>query len=182
MSNLGDVRDIFTDGPVGKIAKSVIGAQARPVRAIGFDKSMEANWALDWHQDRTIHVKSKMEVEGFGPWTTKAGMTHVAPPQTLLDQMITLRVHLDDVGAQNAPLLVAAGTHRFGRIAESEIDDLVKSAQSLACLADAGDVWVYSTPILHASERARAPSRRRVIQVDYAAFDLPGQMSWGLRV
>src|SRR5689334_13240 len=43
-------------GPVGAIAKSMLGSRCRPVRAILFDKSAATNWALAWHQDRTIAV------------------------------------------------------------------------------------------------------------------------------
>ena len=46
------------------------------------------------------------------------------------------------------------------------------------CEAEAGDVWLYATPILHASEAAKVPTRRRVLQVDYAAGDLPGGLEW----
>jgi hypothetical protein len=45
-------------------------------------------------------------------------------------------------------------------------------------LAEAGDVWAYSTPILHASERATEPTHRRVLQVDYAVGELPGGLAW----
>ena len=67
-------------GEVGRIAVGRLGPQARPVRAILFDKSPAANWALGWHQDRTIIVRERRDVPGFGPWTRKRGMLHVAPP------------------------------------------------------------------------------------------------------
>jgi hypothetical protein len=35
----------------------------------------------------------------------------------------------------------------------------------LACLADAGGVWLFATPNLHASDQA--PDRRRVLRVDF---------------
>jgi hypothetical protein len=54
-----------------KIAKSQLGDKARPVRAVLFDKNVDANWALGWHQDRTIVIREKREVDGFGPWTKK---------------------------------------------------------------------------------------------------------------
>jgi hypothetical protein len=38
--------------------------------------------------------------------------------------------------------------------------------------------WLYATPILHASQSATAPSRRRVLQVEYAAKELPGGLEW----
>jgi ectoine hydroxylase-related dioxygenase (phytanoyl-CoA dioxygenase family) len=105
-------------------------------------------------------------------------MHHVEPPLELLARMVTLRVHFDDVDAQNAPLLVAPGSHRIGRVKEADIDQVVRRCGTLACLAAAGDVWLYSTPILHASEAARAPRARRVLQVDYAAEDLPNGLEW----
>lgn len=67
-------------GPVGAVAASVLGPASRPVRAILFDKSPATNWSLGWHQDRTIVVTERIEVEGLGPWTVKNGLLHVAPP------------------------------------------------------------------------------------------------------
>ena len=55
----------------------------------------------------------------------------------------------------------------------------VVQIETLCGLADeAGDVWVYSTPILRASDRASPPTRRRVLQVDYADFELPAGLRW----
>jgi len=71
---------------------------------------------LAWHQDRTIAVVRRKDIEGFGPWTVKSGWPHVAPPFELLAEMVTLRIHLDPVTEANAPLLIAPGSHRFGRV------------------------------------------------------------------
>ena len=147
-------------------------------RAILFDKSAETNWALGWHQDRTIAVRARQEVPGFGPWTVKQGLTHVAPPIAILADMITVRVHIDSVPADNAPLLIALGTHRLGLVAEGAIQQVVGQSTRHAFLAEQGDIWVYSTPILHASARAAKPTRRRVLQLDFAASDLPGGLEW----
>lgn len=92
--------------------------------------------------------------------------------------MLTLRLHLDPVGSDNAPLLIAPGSHRHGRVPETQIADLVARCGIHACLADRGDIWLYSTPILHASEAATNPRHRRVLQLDYSAEDLPGDLKW----
>lgn len=165
------------NGAIGLIPAQYLGEAAQPVRAILFDKSGNTNWGLGWHQDRTIAVTARREVPGFGPWTIKQGMQHVAPPFPLLAGMLTIRVHLDPVPADNAPLLIAPGSHRH-LIAEEQIENIVSSHGIHACLADAGDIWIYATPILHASEAAVRPSRRRVLQVDYAAEALPGGLEW----
>ncbi len=165
-------------GAIGSIAADILGPSARAVRAILFNKTAETNWSLAWHQDRTICVRRKVDVEGFGPWTVKAGLSHVAPPFDLLARMITLRVHLDDTPATNAPLLIAPGSHRRGRIPVNAIDGIVRDCGTRTCIAAAGDVWVYATPILHASDAASVPTHRRVLQLDFAADDLPGGLEW----
>jgi len=168
---------LAAEGVLGRIATHRLAPNAQPVRAILFDKSEHTNWALGWHQDRTIAVAARREVPGFGPWTVKHGMQYVAPPFTLLAGMLTLRIHLDPVPAGKAPLLIAPGSHRT-LVAESDIERAVGSHGIHACLADAGDVWAYATPILHASDAAARPARRRVLQIDYAATALPGGLDW----
>lgn len=161
-----------------KAARRLIGETALPVRAVIFDKTPQANWAVAWHQDRTIVVRERCEVEGFGPWSRKDGLQHVAPPVSVLNGMATLRIHLDPCGADNAPLKAALGSHRLGRVPAREVAARAAEHPLLTCLAEPGDVWAYATPILHASERAQTPSRRRVLQLDYAAAALPGGLQW----
>ena len=174
----GLVSFLAANGPIGSIAARNLGGMARPVRATLFDKTASANWSLAWHQDRVIAVRERKEVEGFGPWTRKHGALHVAPPFELLASMLTLRAHLDPVPQSNAPLLIAPGSHRFGRIPESDVPEVVARCGVAICLADVGDIWTYATPILHASDRASAATHRRVLQVDYALGDLPGGLQW----
>jgi hypothetical protein len=165
-------------GPTDGIAHSLLDPSARAVGAKLFDKSLARNWALGWHQDRTIPVRERRDVDGFGQWTIKAGIAHCVPPLIFLERSLTLRVHLDSVNRANAPLLVAPGSHRLGAVAESDIAAVVSRFGARACLAEAGDVWAYSTPILHASDRADAPARRRVLQLLYSADTLPDRLEW----
>jgi len=165
-------------GPADALARGLLGTAARPVRALFFDKNAERNWALGWHQDRTVAVRARREVPGFSAWTVKAGIHHVVPPFEYLERMLLLRVHLDDAGADNAPLLVVPGSHRLGRIAEPDIASVVDRLGTAACLAETGDVWACAAPVLHASERAAAPARRRVLQLSYSADALPGGLEW----
>ncbi len=179
---LNGIRELTTvlepGTPIANIATIYIGTGARPVRAVLFDKSPDANWALGWHQDRTIAVRRRCDVPGFGPWSIKRGIQHVEPPFATIEAMVTLRIHLDPVPIDNAPLLIARGSHRIGRIAADQAETIATRMPVTACLADRGDVWAYATPILHASAASNGHSRRRALQVDYAASDLPGRLEW----
>jgi hypothetical protein len=160
------------------LSKTKLGQNARPVRAVLFDKSATVNWALGWHQDRTIAVRKQIDCPGFGPWSKKAGIVHVEPPFGYIERMVTIRAHLDACDGENAPLLIALGSHRFGRVPVEKVGEAVQRCEQLACLAGTGDVWIYATPILHASDAAKHPRHRRVLQVDYSCDPLPGGLEW----
>jgi hypothetical protein len=150
---------------------------ARAVRALWFDKTAAANWLVPWHQDRTIAVRERRDVPGYGPWSVKQGICHVEPPFALLASMLTVRLHIDDCLADNAPLEVAIGSHR-APVAAADAAAKAEQSERLVCLAMAGDLWVYHTPILHRSARAAVPGRRRVLQLDYSAQPLAGGLQW----
>jgi hypothetical protein len=123
-------------------------------------------------------VRGRRDIPGYGPWTVKRGVYHVAPPWSVLAAMLTLRVHLGPVGADNAPLLVSPGSHRLGIIRDREIDGIVARLGVRACHAAPGDVWACSTPILHASAPSQSVGHRRVLQLDFASGELPRGIDW----
>ncbi|MEO0619893.1 MAG: phytanoyl-CoA dioxygenase family protein [Pseudomonadota bacterium] len=169
-------------GPIGAIATAHLGDHARPVRALFFDKTAEKNWAVPWHQDRTIAVRDRCDdTPGFGPWSRKNGVHHVEPPAQILASMVTLRLHLDEVTETNAPLLIACGSHRLGRIPQRDVAYVVARHRMHMCGASIGDVWAFATLIVHASRRAHADDHnrhRRVLHVDYANHPLPHGLEW----
>jgi hypothetical protein len=162
----------------GRLATCLSGKPARPVRAVLFDKSAANNWPLGWHQDRTIPVRDRTDLPGFGPYTLKDGLLHVQPPAGIIARMVTLRLHLDPCDHANAPLRIARGSHRFGLVPVADVAASVARCQVHDCLAASGDIWAYRTLILHASDAALIPRRRRVLQVDFAFEDLPAPLAW----
>lgn len=160
------------------MVRNVIGAEARPVRMLLFDKSRGANWSVQWHQDLSIAVRHRSELDGYTGWSVKDGILHVQPPAQVLESMLTCRIHLDDADLSNGALLVIPGSHRLGRIKESEIHSLVTGGRETVCKVKAGDAMFMKPLILHASRKARSPKHRRVIHVEYAAKELPNSVEW----
>ncbi|MFA7335471.1 MAG: phytanoyl-CoA dioxygenase family protein [Candidatus Obscuribacterales bacterium] len=167
----------FSDSSLG-IARSVIGVDAKPVRAIYFDKTPTANWYVTWHQDLTIPVSEKIDTPGWGPWSVKDGVTHVQPPAAVLNNMISLRFHLDDCALENGAIKFIAGTHLGGVLSAVEIAQRRDSAEHLVCAAELGDVIVMRPLILHSSSISTSPDHRRVLHIEYAAGDLPTVLHW----
>lgn len=171
------VANVARDPEVLELIESVLGTAAQPVRGLLFDKTPQANWTVPWHQDRSIAVAEKIDVPGYGPWSTKAGVVHVQPPVEVLQSMVTLRIHLDDCGRDNGPLRVISGTHR-ALLDAAAVDAAVAAGPKQSLTGPAGGAVLMRPLVLHASSPASSPNHRRVLQIEYAVGELPGGLAW----
>jgi len=160
---------------------SVLGAGCFAVRGIFFNKNPRANWKVTWHQDCVIAVREKLDIEGWGPWSSKAGVIHVRPAPAILQHMLATRIHLDDCGENNGPLRVIPGSHRDGILSDAEIQDRSKG-RAVACAGLRGDAILMRPLILHSSPPATKPSNRRVVHLEFATHELPCGAKWQDRV
>ncbi len=149
-----------------------------PVRGIYFDKSADANWQVSWHHDLTVALRDHVEHPGFGPWSVKGGIPHAHAPAACLEQMLTVRLHLDDANETNGALRVLPGSHRFGRLTDEQANELCASVPEHLCVASAGAALLMRPLLLHASSRSSSGAHRRVLHLEYAGFRLPQELQW----
>jgi ectoine hydroxylase-related dioxygenase (phytanoyl-CoA dioxygenase family) len=164
--------------PVVSLANSVLKAEASPVKAFVFDKTPAANWKVAWHQDLTIAVKKYRPAPGFSNWSEKAGIVHVQPPIKILENLLTLRIHLDKCDRDNGALKIIPGSHRYGKLAVTDIEQWKKLNQVHTCEVQAGDILVMRPLLLHSSSPATNPTHRRVLHLEFAAINLPDGLEW----
>lgn len=161
-----------------RIAQEHLSGKPRLVRAIYFDKSPENNWFVTWHQDRTVALSDRFGMAGWGPWSLKAGAWHVQPPLDVLENMVTIRVHLDAATAANGCLKIAPGSHRLGLIPSDKVLEHIDQRKVVYCEVPAGGVVVMRPHVLHASEKAITSAPRRVLHFEYSSFQLPTGIQW----
>lgn len=172
------VRQLANSDRVRSLVGPVLGPTALVVRSLFLDKTPNANWKVAWHQDLTIAVRERIDAPGFGPWSVKDGVPHVQPPVSILERMLTVRIHLDDCGEDNGPLQVLPGSHAAGRLDEKNIELWRTERSTLSCLADAGGAVLIRPLLLHASTSSSRPAHRRVIHLEFAAEALPCGLQW----
>jgi hypothetical protein len=160
-------------------AIALLDPMAKPVRTVAFNKTPETNWGVPWHQDRVIAVADKHEITGFDKWTNKSGVWHCEPPKHVLDEMLFVRVHLDDTDHGNGAMEIAVGSHVEGIIPAATAEDVAHRYPIESCEAKRGDVLVLKMLTLHGSKPSNTSSSRRVFRVDFASTDLPAPLSWG---
>ena len=133
------------------------------VQCTFFDKTEARNWLVAPHQDLNIPVKERIEDPRLSVWSQKEGQHFVQAPDELLEQLLAVRVHIDDCGPENGPLRVVPGSHRNGRIGESEARRLRDTVGEVICAVSSGGVLLLRPLLLHASSKATSPHHRRVL-------------------
>lgn len=155
---------------------TALGAHLGLVRALYFDKPPGNSWALPWHKDLTIAVKNnRLGGSFFTRATRKAGVPHVEAPTSVLETMLTARIHLDDVTDENGPLKVVPGSHHSGKAMH------LSDAPIVTLHANAGDVLLIRPLVAHCSNRSRDDTlrHRRILHLEFASSPtLPDGYEW----
>ncbi len=146
-------------------------AAAVAIQAIAFNKTATTNWKVAWHQDVMFPFANKVTADHFDLPTLKQGIHYARPPESMLNQLLAVRLHLDDCDATNGPLRISPGTHLAGILKTAEISDRVASHGEITCLAKQGEALLMRPLILHASSQATEPKHRRILHLVYHSGD-----------
>jgi ectoine hydroxylase-related dioxygenase (phytanoyl-CoA dioxygenase family) len=157
-----------------KIARGVLGDSAFPFRATLFNKSQEANWLIAWHQDTALPLQERLETSGWGPWSVKEGVNYAHAPASALNQILALRIHLDDSTAENGPLRVLPATHTMGVLSDDAVSRIAAQRPAVSCLVPQGGVLAMRPLLVHASSKSTGTMNRRVLHIEYAACETLG--------
>jgi len=163
------VRALAYDERLIGIARKVLGNGATPFRATLFNKLPGSNWLVSWHQDTALPLAKRIDVFGWGPWSVKEGVTYAHAPASALENILALRIHLDESTALNAPLRVLPRTHALGVLNDEAVLHLAATDQSYECLVPQGGVLAMRPLIIHASSKSQIEAPRRVLHIEYAA-------------
>lgn len=175
---LKSISTYLASGDFFNSANPYLSPQHKLVRAILFNKTPDTNWYVTWHQDRTVAVSEKFDDPEWKSWSLKEGVLHVQPPLTVLENMVTIRIHLDHTTKENGCLKVIPGSHQMGLLTQNEIQQLVEKNRYVHCEADTGDALIIRPHLLHASNKANIPSQRRVLHFEFSDWTLPEGISW----
>ena len=169
-------KNIWRRPPLLELLREALGPEFGLVRVLFFDKPPERTWALPWHKDLTIAVKPHSgESMVFSKPTLKAGVPHVEASREVLEAMLTLRIHLDDMTEENGPLLVVPGSHRLGKVSVASYE----TARTI--LGSRGDVLAMRPMLAHRSISSREGTtlHRRILHLEFSGLPrLPDGFEW----
>lgn len=163
------VRQLALDPSILKFSREALGEQALPFRATLFDKSPDSNWLVVWHQDTALPICARKDVPGWGPWSVKEGVTCAHAPAEALEQVLAIRIHLDDSTIENGPLRVLPGTHQAGVLSNDAIHGLSLKVPEVVCQLPAGGILLMKPLLVHASSKVLQSKRRRVLHIEYCS-------------
>ena len=143
------------------LIQSLFGPDYFIVKSIYFDKPEHSNWFVSYHQDLTISVDRRLELDGYSKWTVKQDQFAVQPPLGILKNIYTVRIHLDDTDENNGALKVVPGSHLKGIYRAEDIDWSNETEHTCDVLK--GAIMIMRPLLLHSSSRSTNNNKRRVI-------------------
>ncbi|MGI9651810.1 phytanoyl-CoA dioxygenase family protein [Chryseobacterium sp. RLHN22] len=180
LKEIPEVKDLIFNENLKTIIKEIFGENYFTVKSIYFDKPENSNWYVAYHQDLTISVDKKVELENFGPWTTKQNQFAVQPPLDILENIFTIRIHLDDTDENNGALKIIPKSHAKGIYRPETIDWNVETEN--ICKVEKGGIMIMKPLILHGSNRTTNGKKRRVIHIEFSDKELPEELNWSERI
>lgn len=149
-----------------------------PVLCTLFAKSPANNWLVALHQDLSIPAAARVPDPRCSGWSEKEGDLFVQPPSELLDDLLAVRLHLDDCDERNGALRVVPGSHRCGRLsAEEAIRQRDQTGEVFVPVA-AGSAMLMRPLLLHASSKSIDARPRRVLHFVFGPAALPCGLRW----
>jgi ectoine hydroxylase-related dioxygenase (phytanoyl-CoA dioxygenase family) len=100
------------------IESGVLPTGSVAIQAIAFDKNPAANWKVTWHQDLMFPIAGPATAPDYELPSIKDEVHYARPPRHVLEELLAVRLHLDDCDQTNGPLRVAPGSHAHA-VAES---------------------------------------------------------------
>nr|WP_162032943.1 phytanoyl-CoA dioxygenase family protein [Chryseobacterium potabilaquae] len=176
LKEIPEIKDLIFNEKIKEVIKGVFGNQYFVVKSIYFDKLETSNWYVAYHQDLTISVDKKEIVSGFGPWTTKQDQFGVQPPLDILENIYTIRIHLDDTDENNGALKVIPKSHRRG-IYRTEEMDWNRETEEIGKVKRGG-IMIMKPLIFHGSNRTFNGKKRRVIHIEFSDVQLQSPLCW----
>ena len=173
------VDTVFND-KLKSILTQLLGDKYFVVKSIYFDKPQTSNWYVSYHQDLTISVDKKLEVNGFEFWTTKHNQFAVQPPLDILKSVVTVRIHLDETDENNGALKIVPKSHLKGIYRPETIDWTVE--KEVNCKVSKGGIMLMKPLLLHSSGRTTNNRQRRVIHIEFSNQELPTALNWAERI
>jgi ectoine hydroxylase-related dioxygenase (phytanoyl-CoA dioxygenase family) len=176
LKEIPELQPIVLNKDLNKLTAEMFGNNYFPVKSIYFDKPGDSNWFVSYHQDLTISVNKKADIEGFGPWTVKQNQFAVQPPLDILQNNFTIRIHLDDTDENNGALKVIPGSHKKGVYRPETIDWNIETEE--VCNVRKGGIMIMNPLLLHASSRTVNQRQRRVLHIEFSNTHLPAPLQW----
>lgn len=180
LKEIPEIKDLIFNDNIKEVVKNIFGEKYFVVKSIYFDKPETSNWYVAYHQDLTISVDKKLELSGFGPWTTKQNQFAVQPPLNVLENIYTIRIHLDDTDESNGALKVIPTSHSKGIYRPETIDWTVETEE--ICNVEKGGIMLMKPLTLHGSNRTTNGKKRRVIHIEFSDMELPEVLQWAERM
>ncbi|WP_299246809.1 phytanoyl-CoA dioxygenase family protein [uncultured Aquimarina sp.] len=180
LKEVPEIKGLIFNDRLKQLVEKHFGKDYFMVKSIYFDKPPASNWFVSYHQDLSISVNKKEMISGYTNWTIKKDQFGVQPPLEILENIFTIRIHLDDTDENNGALKVIPKSHTKGIYRPENIDWTIE--KEVICHVPKGGIMLMKPLLLHSSSRTINHQRRRVVHLEFSNKNLAKNLDWAEKI
>ncbi len=161
-----ELLEALSSAGIIRLVSGLMESEPFPVCASLFDKIPGANWSVPAHQDLMVPLSHQAPLPGYTHWVERDGVVYARPSEEVLNELVAVRVQLDDCEPGDGALDVVPGSHARVLPATDAMD--MDRAAFVSCAGRSGSVLVMRPLLVHRSAPLSGSLRRRVIHAVFA--------------
>ena len=171
------VASFASQSTIADVANALLGGGANAFSAFFLDKTRESNWQMPWHQNLRLPVEVD-STHSYAGAMVEHGVPHIIPEAAYLNNVLIVRIALDDQSLTNGALEFVPRSHRLGILSDAETSAVGATEPSVCPQLSTGDIFFFKALLVHRSRESQSNNRRRVLQLEYSAGPPPGGHRW----
>lgn len=136
------------------------------VKAVFFNQAPTEESYQNWHQIKDLSLIAK-----------ESNISTKTIPDEIVGRVFCIRIHLDDIKANNGEQFVLPGSHNK-RFTKEEINLLSNNSHPYAPDLYSGSALVMNALLLTSFSMFPTPKRRRVVHLEFTSSQLPEGLEW----
>ena len=173
LETLPDLKTLLINMNLKKIIES-LGEGYSLIRSAYFDNRVSKPEKTVWRQRRRLTFPVKIEGADYSNWQLEGDFFSAEPPARIMQDMVIVRIHLDDSDQNNGELKIFKGSHSQ-ILDHSAIKVITENGLPSNCGILAGGIQILKPFILQSETKRSRSKKNRIIELTFSSSDLPGE-------
>ncbi len=173
LSILPDLNPFLINLNLKKVIES-LGRDYSLMRSTFYDNRISKPESIVWQQRNRISLREKTETKGYSDWKSEDGGFSAVLPDQILQDLVVVRIHIDDSDENNGGLKIFKGSHSQ-ILDEAAIKVISENGLPSNCEILSGGIQIIKPLLLQSEFERKTSKKNRIVELVFSSIDFPGE-------